>query len=110
VTNNCIEDRFKSRALIVSTLMLVLGACSTTQETMQKQEDVRNTEKTAPTELQIACASAAPSRLQLTSENILPTQSSEIQPNIYRVELKGKGVIAECIIDANGQIQAITRL
>lgn len=105
---------FNLRAWTVPVVMMALSACSTTQESSgglaPVQQDVRTTGQTAPAELQIACASAAPSRLRLASENILPTSSSEIQTGVYRVELKGKDVTAECIINIDGQIRSIERV
>lgn len=98
------------RALTVPAIMVALSACTTTDNGVTVRQDVRTTGKTAPAELQIACASAAPSRLNLSSENILPTASTEVQTGVYRVELKGPDVNAECIVDSEGQIRSIARI
>ena len=105
---------FVVRVTASAAILTLVSACTTASDSgnlsVPVKEDVRNTGETAPAELQLACASAAPSRLKLASENILPIGSSKVQSNIYRVELKGKGVLAECIIDNNGNIQKMSRL
>jgi hypothetical protein len=41
------------------------------------------------------------------SARVLPTASSALQPNLYRVELNVSGKLAFCIIDEAGTIHSI---
>ena len=67
---------------------VIVGCTSTNTTSNQAQiredlatEDVRTTGNTAPLELQLACASAAPANLGLSTDNVLPISTANMHRN-----------------------------
>lgn len=89
---------------------LSIAACTTTQSAGPAGPAapmVRQSVATAPTDLQLLCASEAANRAGADSSSVLPTASSVLQPSLYRVDLNVAGTPAFCIIDDAGTIHSI---
>jgi hypothetical protein len=72
------------------------------------QPTVRSTSDTAPTDLQLLCASTAGQ--QLGTENVLPVSSMRSGPNAYQVNLTYGGGQAVCFIGEDGVVQSISQV
>lgn len=71
---------------------------------------VRSSSDTAPTDLQLLCASQAAEQLQVAGGNVLPVSSMRSGGNAYQVNLTFEGGQAVCFIDNNGTVQSINRV
>lgn len=95
-------------ALAICTIALGLGACTSNQN--KTQENIRSSVRTAPADLQLTCSTETATRLQITGEQLLPISSSEISPNIFRVDFNTRGGPAYCIVDQSGTVLSVERV
>ena len=101
-----IATRFGAIGFVATTI----AACQTTQNAGSPGGTaplVRQSVETAPTDLQLLCASEAANRLGADSTSVLPTGSSVLQPSVYQVRLNVAGSPATCVIDDNGTIHSL---
>lgn len=70
----------------------------------------RTSEQTAPTDLQLLCASRAAEQLGITSGKVLPTASAPSGDDGYQVSLTYDGGNASCTIDADGNVLAVQKI
>lgn len=98
-----------SYGLGLSLCLATLAACNSTKETRPTQT-VRTSSTTAPTDLQLLCASTAVEQLGIASGNALPVSSAPVGANAYQVDLTFEEGGATCVIDNTGVIQSITRV
>ena len=102
--------RLATRIGAVGLLAVTIVACQTTQNAGSPGATaplVRQSVETAPTDLQLLCASEAANRMGADSTSVLPTGSSVLQPSVYQVQLNVAGAPATCVIDDNGTIHSI---
>jgi hypothetical protein len=88
--------------------LALLGGCNTSGSNTSGSQTVRTSEETAPTDLQLLCASKAAEELQVTGGNVLPVSSARSGEAAYQVNLTYEGGQATCIIDESGVVQTIT--
>lgn len=99
------------RASIATLAAVLLAGCSSTgggKSMLPTQPTVRSTSDTAPTDLQLLCASTAGQ--QLGTENVLPVSSMRSGPNAYQVNLTYGGGQAICFIGDDGIVQSISQV
>lgn len=99
-------------ARIVSGAALVAGAalisgCSPTSSSMVGTQHVRTSIATAPTDLQLLCASEAGNRL---GGSALPISSTVAAGGSYVVHLRLPSGNAVCHVDSAGTITALERI
>lgn len=100
--------RLAATGLFGVIVALSLGACTSSQK--KEQENIRSSVRTAPADLQLTCSTETVTRLQITGEQLLPISSSEISPNIFRVDFNTQGGPAYCIIDQSGTVLSVERV
>jgi hypothetical protein len=86
--------------------LTMVGGCNTSGS--NTSEGVRTTAETAPTDLQLLCASRAAEELQVEGGNVLPVSSARAGEAAYQVNLTYEGGQATCVIDEAGTVQSIT--
>lgn len=99
------------RASVAILAAVLLGGCSSTgdgRSMLPTQPTVRSTSDTAPTDLQLLCASTAGQ--QLGTENVLPVSSMRSGPNAYQVNLTHGGGQAVCFIGDDGIVQSVSQV
>ncbi|MGX1501003.1 hypothetical protein ACSSV1_006072 [Labrenzia sp. MBR-25] len=105
---NMIVSR-KFVALLAAGLGLsVVAGCNTSSNQTPTAGAVRSSGETAPTDLQLLCASKAAEELKVTGGNVLPVSSMPSGENAYQVNLTFDGGQAVCIIDETGTVQSIS--
>ena len=94
-------------SIAVMSALLVVGCSSSGsgRQILAPQPTVRSTSDTAPTDLQLLCASTAAQ--QLGTENVLPVSSMRSGPDAYQVNLTFGGGQAVCFIGEDGVVQAV---
>ncbi|MCK7611895.1 hypothetical protein [Roseibium sediminicola] len=88
--------------------LLLIGGCNTSSSNAGASQTVRTSEETAPTDLQLLCASKTVEKLQISGGNALPVSSARSGEQAYQVNLTFEGGQATCIIDESGVVQSIT--
>jgi hypothetical protein len=88
--------------------LLLIGGCNTSGSNAGGSQTVRTSEETAPTDLQLLCASKAAEELQVAGGNVLPVSSARAGEAAYQVNLTYEGGQATCVIDESGVVQTIT--
>ncbi|TYC52467.1 hypothetical protein FMN50_17100 [Rhodobacterales bacterium] len=86
----------------------VVGGCNTTASPTSGA--VRTSAQTAPTDLQLLCASTAADQLKIPGGNVLPVSSMPAGDSAYQVNLTFDGGQAVCTIDSDGVISSITQV
>ncbi|WP_417712470.1 hypothetical protein [Roseibium aggregatum] len=105
---NMIVSR-KFVALLAAGLGLsVVAGCNTSSNQTPTAGAVRSSGETAPTDLQLLCASKTAEELKVTGGNVLPVSSMPSGENAYQVNLTFDGGQAVCIIDETGTVQSIS--
>jgi hypothetical protein len=105
---NMIVSR-KFVALLAAGLGLsVVAGCNTSSNQTPSAGAVRSSGETAPTDLQLLCASKTAEELKVTGGNVLPVSSMPSGENAYQVNLTFDGGQAVCIIDETGTVQSIS--
>lgn len=97
----------KGRVLVVFAAgAMALAGCvsSPTPENM-----ARNTQQTAPADLQLACASAATTKFGADHASVLPVSSSALEGGKYQIMLDAKGQRSTCLIDSTGQVLSLEK-
>ncbi len=89
--------------------VLLLAGCTSSGGGPAPNE-IRTSTQTAPADLQLLCASAAATSLEVASDSILPVSSSQLSAQTYQVELDAKGTRATCVVDASGNVQSVNRV
>jgi len=101
----------KAGASVMILSAILLAACSSSgggRSMLPTQPTVRSTSDTAPTDLQLLCASTAGQ--QLGTENVLPVSSMRSGPNAYQVNLTYGGGQAVCFIGDDGIVQSVSQV
>jgi hypothetical protein len=107
---NMIVSR-KFVALLAAGLGLsVVAGCNTSSNQTPTAGAVRSSGETAPTDLQLLCASKTAEELKVTGGNVLPVSSMPSGENAYQVNLTFDGGQAVCVIDEAGTVQSINRV
>jgi len=88
--------------------LAVLGGCNTSGSNASGSQTVRTSAETAPTDLQLLCASRTAEELQVEGGNVLPVNSARSGETAYQVNMTFEGGQATCIIDESGVVQTIT--
>ncbi|NKI62101.1 hypothetical protein HCG46_27750 [Labrenzia sp. PO1] len=88
----------------------VVAGCNTSSNQTPTAGAVRSSGETAPTDLQLLCASKAAEELQVSGGNVLPVSSMPSGENAYQVNLTFDGGQAVCVIDEAGTVQSINRV
>jgi hypothetical protein len=107
--NNSNMNRILGQMAAIGTTVLLLAACSSTGTT-SSQNTVRGSIETAPTDLQLLCASETASRLGLASDAVLPISSETQGTGSFLVILHIPSGQAQCIISADGAVQSVSRI
>lgn len=97
-----------ARAVFSTAVMLLVAGCALGQN--RPEQTIRTDVRTAPADLQLTCASETATRLQLEGEQLLPISSSEVTPNVYRVDFNTKDGPAVCIIDGSSTVLSVERV
>jgi len=97
----------KASYLVLLLALSVLAGCQSRSAT-QPQTTVRSSGQTAPTDLQLTCASEAATRLGI--QNALPVSSGQTEPDTYRVDLKAGEASAVCVIRSDGTVVSVDRV
>jgi len=88
--------------------LMLIGGCNTSGSNAGGSQTVRTSAETAPTDLQLLCASKAAEELQIEGANVLPVSSARSGEAAYQVNLTYESGQATCIIDESGVVQTIT--
>lgn len=92
--------------LAAAACLALLAGCNTSSS--NSSEGVRTTAETAPTDLQLLCASRTAEELQIEGGNVLPVSSARSGETAYQVNMTFEGGQATCVIDESGVVQTIT--
>ncbi|WP_051631196.1 hypothetical protein [Afifella pfennigii] len=103
-------ESFAAWALL-ATSILSLGGCSTFGGNSAEPAGpmVRAGGETAPTDLQLLCASEAANRLGIDTTKVLPVSSAPAEPGTYRVALNADGAQAVCLVNESGSVLSVER-
>ncbi|MBN9669061.1 hypothetical protein [Roseibium aggregatum] len=91
-------------------LLLVAGCNTSGSGPSPTAGSVRSSGTTAPTDLQLLCASKTAEELEITDGNVLPVSSAPSGENAYQVNLTFTEGQAVCIIDETGTVQSINKV
>lgn len=103
----CAFDRL-AVGLAAGLCLSAVAGCNTTST--PSSGAVRNTGQTAPTDLQLLCASTAAEQFKVAGGNVLPVSSMPAGGDGYQVNLTFDGGQAVCHIDSEGVISSIDRV
>jgi hypothetical protein len=99
----------KCAALLAAGLGLsVVAGCNTSSNQAPTAGAVRSSGETAPTDLQLLCASKTAEELKVAGGNVLPVSSMPSGETAYQVNLTFDGGQAVCVIDETGTVQSIS--
>ncbi|GAB2188210.1 hypothetical protein [Roseibium sp. LAB1] len=89
----------------------VVSGCNTSSSNQSPTAGaVRSSGETAPTDLQLLCASKTAEELKIAGGNVLPVSSMPSGENAYQVNLTFDGGQAVCVIDETGTVQSVNRV
>jgi len=91
-------------------LSLVVGCNTSGSGPSPTAGSVRSSGATAPTDLQLLCASKTVEELEISDGNVLPVSSMPSGENAYQVNLTFTEGQAVCIIDETGTVQSINKV
>ncbi|WP_246663982.1 hypothetical protein [Phyllobacterium sp. SYP-B3895] len=105
------SDREYTKTLVWIALAagtLTFGGC--VSNTPAPENMARNTQQTAPADLQVACANAATQKFGANHASVLPVSSSALDGGKYQIILEAKGQRSTCLIDQTGQVLSLEKM
>jgi|GEM_PF-1258779 len=101
-------SRMLTTGLAAGLCLSVVAGCNTSGSG-PTSGSVRTSGETAPTDLQLLCASQAQQELEIAG-NVLPVSSMPAGDDAYQVNLTYDGGQAVCNIDSEGNIESISKV
>ncbi len=101
------QSRWLSSGLFAAGALALAGCVSSSPA---PENMARNTQQTAPADLQLACASAATTKFGADHASVLPVSSSPLEGGKYQIILDAKGQRSTCLIDSTGQVLSLEKV